>query len=188
VEKVLGEGGFGMVYLAHDDQLHRPVAIKVPRRHLVSDPKDLEANLAEARTVASLDHPHIVPVLDVGSTPEFPCFVVSKFIQGIHMRSYGELLHASGYGNRPKDFDDLIRILDGELRLITPTDLEGVAGDEWRVAGEEGTGGEGDAERAARSEASTEYPVLGTQSSQAAAEGPADSQYPVLSTCTVPCA
>ena len=85
VEKVLGEGGFGTVYLAHDDQLHRPVAIKVPRRHLVSDPKDLEAYLAEARTVASLDHPHIVPVHDVGSTPEFPCFVVSKFIQGIDL-------------------------------------------------------------------------------------------------------
>jgi formylglycine-generating enzyme required for sulfatase activity len=42
-----------------------------------------------------------------------------------HMRSYAELLDASGYANRPKDFDDLIRILDGEIRLITPTDPEG---------------------------------------------------------------
>src|SRR6202022_3131238 len=42
-----------------------------------------------------------------------------------HMRSYGELLEASGYGNRPRDFDDLIRILDSEIRLITPTDPEG---------------------------------------------------------------
>ena len=42
-----------------------------------------------------------------------------------HMRSYPELLAASGYGSRPKDFDDLIRILDGEVRLITPTDPEG---------------------------------------------------------------
>jgi hypothetical protein len=41
------------------------------------------------------------------------------------MRSYAELLEASGYGSRPKDFDDLIRILDGEIRLITPTDPEG---------------------------------------------------------------
>ena len=36
-----------------------------------------------------------------------------------------ELLEASGYGSRPKDFDDLVRILDGEIRLITPTDPEG---------------------------------------------------------------
>ena len=41
------------------------------------------------------------------------------------MRSYAELLEASGYGSRPKDFDDLIRILDNEIRLITPTDPEG---------------------------------------------------------------
>jgi hypothetical protein len=41
------------------------------------------------------------------------------------MRSYAELLEASGYGDRPKDFDDLIRILDNEIRLITPTDPEG---------------------------------------------------------------
>jgi len=42
-----------------------------------------------------------------------------------HMRSYAELLEASCYGSRPRDFDDLIRILDGEIRLITPTDPEG---------------------------------------------------------------
>ena len=42
-----------------------------------------------------------------------------------HMRSHAELLEASGYGSRPKDFEDLIRILDNEIRLITPTDPEG---------------------------------------------------------------
>src|SRR5262249_29782778 len=42
-----------------------------------------------------------------------------------HMRSYAELLAASGYSNRLKDFDDLIRILDSEIRLITPTDPDG---------------------------------------------------------------
>ena len=41
-----------------------------------------------------------------------------------HMRSYAELLEASGYAGRPKDFADLIRILDSETRLITPTDPE----------------------------------------------------------------
>ena len=41
------------------------------------------------------------------------------------MRSRHELLEASGYANRPRDFDDLIHILDPELRLITPTDSEG---------------------------------------------------------------
>ncbi len=82
VEKVLGEGGFGLVYLAHDDQLRRLVAIKVPHGRLVFRPEDAEAYLAEARTVANLDHPHIVPVYDVGSTEQFPCYVISKYIDG----------------------------------------------------------------------------------------------------------
>jgi eukaryotic-like serine/threonine-protein kinase len=82
IEKVLGEGGFGLVYLAHDEQLQRLVAIKVPHRKLVDRPEAAEAYLTEARTVANLDHPHIVPVFDVGSTPDCPCFVVSKYIDG----------------------------------------------------------------------------------------------------------
>jgi formylglycine-generating enzyme required for sulfatase activity len=43
-----------------------------------------------------------------------------------HMRSQADLLAASGYGGRPQDFGDLIRILDAELRLMTPTDPAGV--------------------------------------------------------------
>src|SRR5690348_16264285 len=45
-----------------------------------------------------------------------------------HMRSYADLLAASGYTSRPRDFDDLIRILDSELRLITPAESEGNEG------------------------------------------------------------
>ncbi len=82
IERVLGKGGFGLVYLAHDGQLQRLVAIKVPHRNLVDRPEAAEAYLAEARTVASLDHAHIVPVFDVGSTDDCPCYVVSKYIDG----------------------------------------------------------------------------------------------------------
>jgi serine/threonine protein kinase len=82
VERLLGEGTFGRVYLAHDDQLDRPVAVKVPHRRLVSRPADAEPYLLEARTVAKLDHPHIVPVYDVGSTEDCPFFFVSKYIAG----------------------------------------------------------------------------------------------------------
>ena len=49
------------------------------------------------------------------------------------MRSRQELLEASGYANRPRDFDDLIHILDPELRLITPTDPEGSASEGQQV-------------------------------------------------------
>jgi serine/threonine protein kinase len=82
VERLLGEGGFGRVYLAYDEQLQRRVAVKVPHSRLVGRPEDAGAYLAEARTAAGLDHPHIVPVFDVGNTDAYPCFIVSKYIEG----------------------------------------------------------------------------------------------------------
>ena len=78
----LGQGGFGRVYLAHDDDLDRPVAIKVPNPERITDNEDVEAFLSEARILAKLDHPSIVPVHDVGRTEDGLCFVVSKFIEG----------------------------------------------------------------------------------------------------------
>ena len=45
------------------------------------------------------------------------------------MRSEAELRRGSGYADRPRDFDDLIALLDAELRLITPTDPEGAYGE-----------------------------------------------------------
>src|SRR5271168_3089439 len=82
IGKILGEGGFGRVYLAHDDQLNRSVAIKVPRRQRISRPEEAQAYLAEAQVVASLDHPNIVPVYDVGTTEDGMCYVVSKLVEG----------------------------------------------------------------------------------------------------------
>ena len=82
IKKVLGQGGFGLVYLGHDDELDRPVAIKVPLQKRMSESFQIESYLAEAQTVAKLKHPNIVPVYDVGSTDEFACYVVSQYIEG----------------------------------------------------------------------------------------------------------
>src|SRR5262245_36530206 len=78
----LGQGGFGRVYLARDDDLDRLVAIKVPNPERIADPGDVEAYLNEARILARLDHPNIVPVFDVGRTDDGLCFVVSKLVEG----------------------------------------------------------------------------------------------------------
>jgi formylglycine-generating enzyme required for sulfatase activity len=51
-----------------------------------------------------------------------------------HMRSHGELLEVSGYGARPQEFRDLLRILDSEVRLITPTDPAGNDGEDREEA------------------------------------------------------
>ena len=82
VIRLLGKGGFGRVYLAHDDELDRPVAIKVPNPERISSPEDLEAYLKEAKILAKLEHPNIVPVHDAGRTDDGLCYVVSKFLEG----------------------------------------------------------------------------------------------------------
>ncbi len=82
VIRLLGEGGYGRVFLAHDEELDRLVAIKVPIPKVVSNPKTAAAYLAEARTLARLEHPHIVPVYDAGSTADFPFYIVSKYVEG----------------------------------------------------------------------------------------------------------
>jgi len=82
VQRILGSGGFGTVYLALDGELSRAVAIKVPRLSRVIQLGDAEDYLAEARILASLDHPAIVPIFDFGRTGDGLCYAVSKYVEG----------------------------------------------------------------------------------------------------------
>jgi serine/threonine protein kinase/formylglycine-generating enzyme required for sulfatase activity len=82
VRRVLGDGGFGRVYLCVDEVLNRQVAVKIPHASRITKPQDVEAYLTEARILASFDHHHIVPVYDCGRTDDGLCFTVSKFIDG----------------------------------------------------------------------------------------------------------
>lgn len=81
VVAMLGKGGFGAVYRAIDEQLERHVAIKVTHGSML-DSSTRNGFLTEARIVAALDHPHIVPVYDVGQTDAGDFFVVSKLVDG----------------------------------------------------------------------------------------------------------
>src|SRR3954462_9781589 len=62
VEREIGRGGMGIVYLARDLKLDRPVAIKTLPAHLAGSPDVRERFLREARTAAHLSHPSIVPI------------------------------------------------------------------------------------------------------------------------------
>jgi eukaryotic-like serine/threonine-protein kinase len=87
VERLLKKGGFGQVLLARDEDLRRSVAIKVPHPERIEQPEDAELYLSEARLVAGLDHPHIVPVYDMGRCPDGLPFVVSRFIEGCDLET-----------------------------------------------------------------------------------------------------
>jgi len=86
IRRLLGEGGFGRVWLAFDPELQRQVAVKEPK--LDSDVQDsqLQAFIKEAQRAAQLDHHHIVPVLDVGRTNDGVPFVVSKYVAGVSLK------------------------------------------------------------------------------------------------------
>ncbi|HKI37513.1 MAG TPA: serine/threonine-protein kinase, partial [Gemmataceae bacterium] len=83
----LGAGTYGVVYKAYDPEAQRPVAIKVPHRHRVGSAADADAYLAEARTLARLDHPGIVPLYDLGRTADGLCYLVSKFVEGTDLQA-----------------------------------------------------------------------------------------------------
>jgi hypothetical protein len=95
VDGRLAKGGFGQVFAGWDEQLGRRVAIKVPFRFAQLGRQLTDSVLAEARAMAKLDHPHIVPIHDVGSTEAFPCYIVSKFVDGesLQARLHRERLH-----------------------------------------------------------------------------------------------
>jgi serine/threonine protein kinase len=80
VERI-GRGGMGEVYRAHDARLDRSVAIKVLPAHVAAD-ADLKHRFErEARTLASLSHPHICPVFDVGQQDGFD-YIVMEHLEG----------------------------------------------------------------------------------------------------------
>ncbi len=77
----LGRGGMAEVFRASDQQLGREVAIKVVLPAFVSDPQFLQRFLREARVVASLEHPNILPIYDFGEQDGLP-FLVMPLIGG----------------------------------------------------------------------------------------------------------
>jgi len=62
IEREIGRGGMGIVYLARDTRLDRRVAIKTLPPHLANDPVVRERFLREARTAGALSHQNIVPI------------------------------------------------------------------------------------------------------------------------------
>src|ERR1700746_3497463 len=77
----IGAGGMGEVYRARDTRLDRIVAIKVLPTHLADDPERRERFEREARTIASLNHPHICTLYDIGRQAGID-FLVMEYLEG----------------------------------------------------------------------------------------------------------
>jgi predicted Ser/Thr protein kinase len=84
----LGQGGMGTVYLAHDAQFDRPVALKVPHFSPDDGPEVVERFYREARAAAVLHHPNFCPVYDVGAIDGTP-YLTMAYLEG---RSLAEIV------------------------------------------------------------------------------------------------
>ncbi len=118
VLEVAGAGGMGVVYKARQQSLDRDVALKVIREEIASEPEYRERFLREAKLAASVDHPHVVTVYDVGDEDD-RLYLVMQWIDGTDMR---QLLDSSGRLT-PKRAADIGTQLAGALDA-----LHGVSG------------------------------------------------------------
>jgi serine/threonine-protein kinase len=92
LEELVDHGGMSSVYRGHDRMLERKVALKVLHSHFRDDPEYVERFRREARAVAQLSHPHIVTVIDRGSS-DGNQFIVFEYVDGENLK---QLLDRSG--------------------------------------------------------------------------------------------
>ena len=85
LEEKIGSGGMSTVYRAFDETLERWVAIKLMHREISSDSDQLERFRREARAVASLNHPHVVTVIDFGEDDDHP-YIVFEYVEGENLK------------------------------------------------------------------------------------------------------
>jgi serine/threonine protein kinase len=123
IEACLGRGGMGAVFRAHDSQLDRTVALKVP--FLGGDGDEIRQRFyREGRAAANLHHPNICPVFDVGEIGSLP-YLTMAFIEG---RSLAKVLE-SGHCFTPQHAAALVRKLanamqEAHLRGVIHRDLK----------------------------------------------------------------
>jgi serine/threonine-protein kinase len=80
----LAQGGMGIIFLAHDPFVQRPVIIKVLTYRFALDDFHREFFQREARIIASLEHPYIVPVYDFGWQGKQP-YIVMRYMAGVSL-------------------------------------------------------------------------------------------------------
>lgn len=92
IEERIGEGGMALVYRARDRLLHRWVAVKILRDQYASDEDFVERFRREAQAAASLSHPNVVNIYDVGEVQD-TYYIVMEYVRGINLK---ELIRKEG--------------------------------------------------------------------------------------------
>ncbi len=87
VEQVLGDGGMARVFKALDERLGRPVAIKILHAHYNSQPEFVARFEKEAQLAASLSHPNIIGIYDIGHDADGTRYIVMEYVNGENLKS-----------------------------------------------------------------------------------------------------
>lgn len=85
LEKRLGKGGMGVVYLAQHTVLRRSFAVKLLLREFISNERALARFFRESRVASSLDHPNIVSIYDYGQTDQGEPYLIMEFVEGVSL-------------------------------------------------------------------------------------------------------
>lgn len=115
----LGRGGMGVVHLAEDRSLGRRVAIKTLAADVATSPRARRRLLQEARTVASLDHPNIVPIHEVGVDDHDALFLVFGYTPG-------ETLKARLEREERLPLDETLAVAAGVARALAAAHERGI--------------------------------------------------------------
>src|SRR5664279_358491 len=92
IESVVGAGGIGILYRARQLRLDRPVALRLVEPDVARDPVIRERLRREARMVAALEHPNVVPLYAAGEEDE-TVYIVTRWVEGTEL---GTLIHDDG--------------------------------------------------------------------------------------------
>jgi len=138
VVRIIGRGGMGVVYLAEDTRLHRPVALKALPPHLFRDDRMRSRLRHEARAAAALSHPSIATVYALEEIDDQP-FIASEYLEGRTLReelATGPLLpdralatareiaqalvaaHGRGIVHRDLKPENIVRVLSGGVKIL----------------------------------------------------------------------
>ena len=89
IQSLAGQGGFGLVFLGRDPKLDRSVAIKVPQLNSLLNDEAQKRFAQEGRTLATLNHPNIVPVYEVGHDGPVS-YIASEYVAGLNLAEHVE--------------------------------------------------------------------------------------------------
>jgi serine/threonine protein kinase/DNA-binding SARP family transcriptional activator/ABC-type transport system substrate-binding protein len=92
IDRIIGRGGMGVVYLAEHEGLKRKVALKLLAPQLAEDPRFRERFVRESQLAASIDHPNVIPIYEAGEA-EGRLYIAMRFVDGTDLRT---LLHEQG--------------------------------------------------------------------------------------------